>query len=108
MADGRQAPHAGDMVTLHIEHSVSDFDTWRTAFARFADARRHAGVRGHVVRRPLDDERHVSIDLHFAEVEQAVAFEHFLRSTVWVDPASSPALRGTPTTSILRDESVEP
>jgi len=96
------------MVTLHIEHSVSDFDTWRTAFARFADARRQAGVLGHVVRRPVDDQRHVSIDLDFAEVEQAVAFERFLRSHVWADPARSPALRGTPTTSILRDETVEP
>jgi len=96
------------MVTLHIEHSVSDFDTWRTAFARFSDARRRAGVRAHVVRRPVDDPRHVSIDLDFAEVDQAVAFERFLRSNVWADPASSPALRGTPTTSILQDETVEP
>ncbi|MEJ7796451.1 MAG: hypothetical protein WKF50_12930 [Nocardioides sp.] len=95
------------MVTLHIEHSVSDFDTWRTAFTRFADARRQAGVRGHVVRRPVDDQHHLSIDLDFAEVEQAVAFERFLRNNVWADPASSPALRGTPTTSILRDENVE-
>lgn len=95
------------MVILHIEHSISDFDTWRTAFARFADQRRQAGVRGHVVRRPIDDLRHVSIDLDFAEVEEAVAFEHFLRTQVWADPANSPALRGTPTTSILRDETLE-
>lgn len=107
MAGGRPATHAGDMVTLHIEHSISDFDTWRTAFARFADARRRAGVRGHVVRRPVDDNRHVSIDLDFAGVEQAVAFERLLRNSIWADPASSPALRGTPATSILRDEDVE-
>ncbi|MGZ5404588.1 MAG: hypothetical protein ACXWDL_08050 [Nocardioides sp.] len=96
------------MVTLRIEHPVSDFDTWRTAFAGFADVRRQAGVRAHVVRRPVDDELQVSIDLRFAEVGQAVAFEHFLRSNVWADPASSPALRGTPVTTILRDEDVEP
>ena len=95
------------MVTLHIEHSISDFGTWRTAFDRFADQRQQAGVRGHVVRRPVDDLHHVSIDLDFAEVEQAVAFEPFLRTDVWADPAKSPALSGTPTTSILRDEIVE-
>lgn len=105
--DQGQAGHADDMVTLHIEHSVSDFDTWRTAFTRFADRRRQAGVRGHVVRRPVDDQHYLSIDLEFAEVEQAVAFEQFLRNHVWADPASSPALRGTPTTSILQDEDVE-
>jgi len=108
MVEGPRAPHAGDMVTLRIEHPVHDFDTWRTAFARFADVRRQAGVRGHVVRRPVDDELQVSIDLGFAELEHAVAFEHFLRSNVWADPASSPALRGTPVTTILRDEDVEP
>ncbi len=107
MAEGRPAPHAGDMVTLHIEHSISDFDTWRTAFARFADQRRQAGVCGHVVRRPVDDPHHVSIDLDFAEIEEAVGFERFLRTKVWADPANSPALSGTPTTSILRDETVE-
>ncbi len=96
------------MVTLHIEHGISDFGTWRTAFARFEDVRRRAGVRGHVVRRPVDDPHHVSIDLAFDEVEQAAAFEQLLRTTVWTDPARSPALRGSPTTSILRDEDVEP
>ncbi len=96
------------MITLHIEHAITDFDTWRTAFARFADQRRQAGVRGHVVRRPVDDLHHVSIDLGFAEIEEAVAFERFLRTNVWATPANSPALRGTPTTAILQDETVEP
>ena len=33
------------MATLHIEHPITDFDTWNAAFARFADARRRAGVQ---------------------------------------------------------------
>lgn len=39
------------MATLHIEHAITDFDTWAQAFARFGDARRQAGVRGHRVQR---------------------------------------------------------
>jgi hypothetical protein len=30
--------------TLHIEHPVTDFDTWRSAFDRFADKRSASGV----------------------------------------------------------------
>ena len=30
------------MATLHIQHLVTDFDTWTAAFDRFADARRGA------------------------------------------------------------------
>lgn len=33
------------MATLHIEHPITDFESWTAAFARFADARRQAGVR---------------------------------------------------------------
>jgi hypothetical protein len=33
------------MRTLHIEHPITDLDTWVAAFNRFADARRDAGVR---------------------------------------------------------------
>ena len=94
------------MITLHIEHAITDFDTWRDAFARFDQSRQQAGVRRHVVRRPLDDPHHVSIDLEFAEVAEAVDFERFLRQTVWATPAHSPALRGSPVTSILQEESL--
>ena len=43
------------MATLHIEHPITDFGTWTAAFARFADARSRAGVRGQRVLRPVDD-----------------------------------------------------
>ncbi len=31
------------MATLHIEHPITDFDTWRSAFDRFAEARDERG-----------------------------------------------------------------
>ena len=30
--------------TLHIEHAISDYPTWKAAFDRFADARTRGGA----------------------------------------------------------------
>ena len=89
------------MITLHIEHPISDFDTWRAAFAGFEDARSRADVRSHTVRQPVDDPAYVLVDLEFDTAGQAQAFEEFLRTRVWGVPANSPALAGTPVTRIL-------
>lgn len=89
------------MVTLHIEHPISDFDTWAAAFARFAEARRSAGVRAHRVQRPVDDLRYVVIDLDFDDVAAASAFLEFLTDIVWAVPDNAPALAGAPVTAIL-------
>jgi hypothetical protein len=56
------------MATLHIEHPVTDFGTWNAAFARFADARRQAGVRQQRIQRPVDDPAYVVVDLDFDTV----------------------------------------
>jgi hypothetical protein len=87
--------------TLHIEHAITDFATWRSAFDRFAEARERAGVRQHRLLRPVDDDRYIIIDLEFATPEAAEAFQTFLRTQVWSSPGSAPALVGTPTTRIL-------
>ena len=89
------------MATLHIEHQISDFDTWNAAFHRFADARRNAGVQSHMVRRPIDDPNYVVIDLDFATAGEAEAFLGFLKANVWAVKENSPALAGTPETMIL-------
>jgi hypothetical protein len=47
------------MVTLLIEHAISDFATWCGAFDRFAEARRDAGVTAEHVLRPVDDPHYV-------------------------------------------------
>ena len=94
----------GRMYTLHIEHPITDFDVWRTAFARFAPMRFAAGVSSHTVRRPIDDPRYVSVDLEFDTTAGAEAFLQTLRTRVWSIPDNSPALAGEPLTSILRTE----
>src|SRR5579863_2852169 len=84
------------MATLHIQHPVTDFETWTSAFQRFADARRNAGVRAQRVQRPVDDPRYVVIDLDFDTTAEARSFQGFLTTQVWADPKNSPGLAGTP------------
>lgn len=66
------------MATLHIEHPITDFDTWVSAFDLFAEARSHAGVRAQRVQRPIDDPDYVVVDLDFDTTEAAEAFLTFL------------------------------
>jgi hypothetical protein len=89
------------MPTLHIEHPITDFDTWAKAFGGFAEVRRQAGVRAHRVQRPVDDPRYVVIDLDFDTVESAESFLGFLKANVWANRANAPALAGEPQTRIL-------
>ena len=89
------------MPTLHIEHPISDFSTWKAAFDRFAAIRTESGVRQHRVQRPVDDPHYVLIDLDFDSTRQAETFLEFLRTRVWTSRESSPALSGTPQTRIL-------
>lgn len=88
------------MPTLHIEHAITDFDSWSSAFSRFADVRREAGARAERVRRPVDDPRYVVIDVDFGTSAEAEAFLRFLETQVW---PSATVLVGTPKTSILED-----
>ncbi|MFB7355274.1 hypothetical protein [Streptomyces gardneri] len=92
------------MITLHIEHPITDYTVWKAAFDRFADARRDAGVLRHQVRRPVDDPAYVVVDLSFAATEQAEGFLDFLRTRVWANPERAPALVGTPATRVLVTE----
>ncbi|MDQ0603865.1 hypothetical protein QF037_008210 [Streptomyces canus] len=89
------------MPTLHIEHPITDFATWKTAFDRFAAARADAGVRRHRVQRPVDDPAYVVVDLDFDDVAGAERFLGFLKSTIWASSGNAPALAGAPRTRIL-------
>lgn len=95
------------MPTLHIQHPVSDFDTWASAFGRFADARRQAGVRAQRVRRPVGDPNYVVLDLDFDSTDEAVAFQRFLETQVWAVRENAPALVGSPETMILEGVEME-
>jgi hypothetical protein len=89
------------MFTLHIEHAISDFDTWHNAFDGFADMRRQSGVRSHTIRQPVEDPRYVLIDLDFDTTARAEHFLDLLRTRVWANRDNSPALAGAPITRIL-------
>jgi hypothetical protein len=89
------------MFTLVLEHAITDFPTWKTAFDRFADARTQAGVVSERIRHPVDDLHHLVIELEFQTQGQAEAFRQFLTTVVWANPDTSPALAGSPSTRIL-------
>ena len=89
------------MVTLHIEHAITDFGTWKQAFDRFADMRRDGGVLSHRVYRPQDNERYVLIELDFGTGEEAAKFLQFLTTRVWSAANDAPALVGAPKSRIL-------
>src|SRR5258708_444114 len=96
----------GKMATLLIQHPITDFETWTTAFNRFREARRNAGVRAMRVQRPVDDERYVVIELDFETVEKAQRFLGFLRNTIWTSAANSPGLPGAPDALVLKAASL--
>lgn len=89
------------MAVLHIEHAITDFVTWKSAFDGLAGARARAGVLAHRIHRPVDDPAYVLIDLDFAEQAQAEQFLTFLHTKVWASREASPALKGDPRTRIL-------
>lgn len=89
------------MTTLHIEHPITDFETWSSAFGRFSEARRNAGVTSHRIMRPVDDMNYVWVDLDFETDDAAKMFLNFLTNEVWAIPENAPGLAGTPMTRIL-------
>jgi hypothetical protein len=89
------------MATLHIEHAITDLATWQTAFDRFAERRRAAGVVAQRIHQRLDDDRYIVVQLDFPSVAQAAAFRRFLETQVWSTPANSPGLAGSPRAVVL-------
>lgn len=88
---------------MHIEHAITDLDTWLGAFRSFDEARANAGVTAQRVRQPVDDDRDIVVVVHFDSVEAAEAFKGFSEHVVWQDRAMSPGLDGTPAARILED-----
>lgn len=91
------------MATLHIEHPISDLETWLGAFSKFEEARKKAGVRSQRVHHPVDDDEYIYVTLDFDSVEAAAAFKSFLERTVWASAEASPALAGTPKAQVLTE-----
>lgn len=93
----------GGLATLHIEHPITDLETWLGAFRRFDEARRKAGVRAQRIHQPVDDDKYILVELDFDEVEEAEAFKLFLETRVWTSEEASPALAGTARARVLTD-----
>jgi len=88
------------MLTLRIEHKVTDFAAWKKVFNADPLHRKASGVLGYRVQRPVNDELFVVIDLDFNERDTAETFVERLQ-VLWSSPAAAPALGGTPRTRIL-------
>jgi hypothetical protein len=93
------------MYTLQIEHSVSDYASWKQSFDSDPANRAGSGVVSYRVNRPVDDSRRVLIELDFAEREQAESLLGILRTKVWSGPGRPESLDGSPDTRIF--ESME-
>src|SRR3954454_19289271 len=78
------------MATLHIEHPISHLEVWLSAFQRFAEARREAGVTAQRIYQPVDDGKYILVQLDFASAEAAAAFKRFLENVVWASAETSP------------------
>lgn len=89
------------MATLHIEHPITDFPSWKAAFDRFAQQRVQAGVMAHRIHQPHDDAAYIVLQLDFPSIGQAQAFQTFLETQVWSVPANAPGPSGVPRARVL-------
>ena len=70
------------MYLLRIEHPVPNYDIWKEAFDSDPVGREQMGVRRYRISRPVDDPRHVVIELEFDTQSQAEALLDAMRK-VW-------------------------
>ena len=88
------------MTTVHIEHPISDFATWKGAFDGAAPIRSEHRVRAFEIFRPADDSAYVIVRVELDNVEDANAFIARLQQ-LWETREATPALRGRPQVRIL-------
>jgi hypothetical protein len=86
------------MTSLHIFHTVHDFDDWLAAFNSFTDLRAAGGVTGVTVRHAVDDPNFITVDLEFDTSEEAVAYLARLETEIW---PNSPHIDSTPTPRVM-------
>lgn len=75
------------MTTLHIENTIHDYDSWKTAFDKYDRVRADRGVRSYQIRRLSEDPQQIMIDLEFDDRAAAEAFSRVL-AKIWASPQS--------------------
>jgi hypothetical protein len=88
------------MLTLRIEHAVTDFGKWKALFDSDPLQRKESGVLGYRIEQPIDDDRSVIIDLDFGERSAAQAFVERLQA-LWASTGPAQAVWRDPRTRIL-------
>jgi hypothetical protein len=63
------------MITLRIEHKISNYEGWKQAFDSDPINRKQSGVKHYRIYRPTDDDKFVIIDLDFDNLEQAQSMQ---------------------------------
>jgi hypothetical protein len=79
------------MTTLHIENTLHDYDSWKTAFDKYDRVRADNGVRSYRIHRRADDPQQILIDLEFDDRAAAEAFTQVL-AKIWSSPQSQAEL----------------
>ena len=62
------------MITVIVQHTVRDYDTWKSVFDEHGDVRRRHGATGHQLYQGADNPNEVTILNQFPTREQADAF----------------------------------
>ena len=94
------------LATLHIEHRITDFATWKGAFDRFAPKRQEAGVTAQRIHLLQDDPNWIVLQLDFPSVAAAQGFREFLETRIWSNPTNAPGLDGPARARVLVDAPV--
>ena len=89
------------MTTLHIQHEVRNFESWKAAFDQAAPMRARGNVRRYVISHPVDQPLNVLIDLEFDDRMSAESYLGLLQANVWQTPQALAAVDGGIQTSIL-------
>ncbi len=76
------------MPTLHIQHPVPSFETWKAAFDRDPMNRKGSGVVRYRIHRSVSDETLVMVDMEFATLAEAERMLAKLRG-LWAGPGSA-------------------
>ena len=76
------------MLTLHIQHSVPNFEGWKRAFDADPVDRKGSGVRRYHVRRSVTDPSFVMIDLELDTLADAEKLLEKLRR-LWAGPGAA-------------------